>query len=589
MTANRPLTIIEIDVDQCTRTYGSAPCTAALSANTPRKCFNSFRTCQDPENYDRGTLTLRFGENVTGLPKDEGTIFPVLQSVSERPTEINLSGIDPRSTALGKRAKVTVNLLDFTDGDEEIDPYYAERVSGAAQFDAIGYDPNRGRFFARLLARSPYYLGRALRVLRGQVGQPLSAFEVSHYVIDGWDGPNAQGAVSIVAKDPLNLIEGRRALAPAPSSGKLAADIDEAALEFNLEPAGIGDDEYPSEGRLVIGREVMTFTRAGDTVTILQRPVDGSETGSHDAGDTVQVCLRYENQRLDQVAYDLIAVQGPVDSSFIDPSAWEDEVVGIVPGGLTRTLTKPTPIAELIGELCQHGAQIWWDEVAQEIRLRGNRPRLPSETLRDLTDAASLLEGTPSITRPDDRRISTVHFWHGMIDPTDSPTETRNYRRRTTPDDPSSRSTNEYGAARIETIFSPWFGPEGNEAAAAIIGSRLVSRYRNTPRVLTAKLDPKDDVKVGELIEAETDSALDTTGLPERMQMQVRRTVPRYVEIDFEAEELSIVGRFGLIMDADTDTEDYGSATDEEKLNGCYMVDEATPTMPDGTDPYQIF
>ena len=54
----KPITIVEIDVDFCALTYGTAPCTAALSAATPRKCFNTFKTCQDQANFDQGTLTL---------------------------------------------------------------------------------------------------------------------------------------------------------------------------------------------------------------------------------------------------------------------------------------------------------------------------------------------------------------------------------------------------------------------------------------------------------------------------------------------------------------------------------------------------
>ncbi|NBT33525.1 MAG: hypothetical protein EBT13_16945, partial [Rhodobacteraceae bacterium] len=71
MTLGRePLTVVEIDLPLCARTYGTAPCTAALSAETPNKCFNTRKTCQDTANYlGTSTQTLRFAKNQTGIPK----------------------------------------------------------------------------------------------------------------------------------------------------------------------------------------------------------------------------------------------------------------------------------------------------------------------------------------------------------------------------------------------------------------------------------------------------------------------------------------------------------------------------------------
>lgn len=591
MTLGRkPITIVEIDADRCTRTYGSAPCTAVLGTTGDAKCFNTFATCQDTANYELGTLTLRFAYDQSGLPKT-GTFFPALVSVSDRPGEINLSGIDPKTTALGKRARVDIELRDFAYHDTLTDPYQAERVSGAAQASAVGYDPfSRGTFFARLLSRSPYYAGRSLRVLRGYEGDSLASMTTSHWVISEWNGPDADGRVSIVAKDVLDLVDGKRAVAPTPSRGSLLADLSDAAMSFDLTPTGIGS-EYAASGRICIGQEVMTFTRSGDTVTITARGVDGTEAASHSAGDTVQTCLRYEDETMDSIISDLLTVQGPVDAAFIDTAAWASEVTGWVGNTFTATIPKPTPISQLVGELCQHGAMVWWDPEAQEVSLKANRPKLPTETYAQLSDESNLIERQTNISRSEDQRISALYFYHGMIDPTDSDTDARNFSRVAVTLDASSASANEYGEERIKTIYSRWFGSDGNDAAATVISERLVSRYRDTPRLITGLLDVKDtsSVDLAALVQMSSRLLTDATGARETVTMQINHVTRQGDRIMFKAEEYPIDLRFGFWMDDAVDELDYDSATAAQKEQGAYWMDDAIGDFGDGTGAYFWF
>ncbi|MFO7477754.1 MAG: hypothetical protein R6X03_05330 [Methyloceanibacter sp.] len=55
------LTYVEVDLDYCGLTYGQAPCLAALGVTGDRKCFNTVKTCQDRENFNRAPGT-NFGE-----------------------------------------------------------------------------------------------------------------------------------------------------------------------------------------------------------------------------------------------------------------------------------------------------------------------------------------------------------------------------------------------------------------------------------------------------------------------------------------------------------------------------------------------
>ena len=64
----------------------------------------------------------------------------------KKPSKENLSDGSPETESAaiaahdaGVKVAVNVGLLDFVGNDVDLDPYYAERVSGAAQFDGVGY------------------------------------------------------------------------------------------------------------------------------------------------------------------------------------------------------------------------------------------------------------------------------------------------------------------------------------------------------------------------------------------------------------------------------------------------------------------
>lgn len=587
MTLGRkPIQIVEIDMPRCTRTYGSFPCAAVLGTTGQRKCFNTLKTCQSAATYADAPFTMRFGQNQTGLPKDV-TVFPALRAVSARAGRVNLSGIDPSRSPLGQRARVTVTLQDFTWQDTETDPYQAERVSGAAQSSGIGYDPKaQGTFFARFHARWPYYLGRALRVLDGYEGDALAAMRTRHYVITEWKGPNAAGVVTVSAADVLDLAKDEKSLAPSPSRGKLATSITATDGFAQLVPAGIGSD-YAASGQLVIGREIVSFTRSGDILTFQGRGGNNTAAAAHSAGDLVQEVLAYEGMRADLIIRDLLVTWAGVPSGFIDAVAWQDEVERWL-GGITfsSVIAKPEGVAKLVGELCQHGIMIWWDEVAQEIRLKCNRPRDIGETYYPMTEDAEIIEGSLDIEDAEDERASQIQFWHGIIDPTQA-LNTQNFAKLAVAVD----ATNPYGEDRVKVILSRWFGSLGDDSSASIIVERLMSRYIAVPRNLTCDLDVKDlsGIDLTSLVAAQARLITDETGQIVSYPMQVlyREEVQPGSRFRIEAQTFNIEGRFGWIM-LDT-APDYDAASVTEIAEGCFIVDEAILSFPDGTDPYVMF
>ena len=282
-------------------------------------------------------------------------------------------------------------------------------------------------------------------------------------------------------------------------------------------------------------------------------------------------------------------MQGPVDPGFTDAAAAAAEVVGWVPFKFTATIPKPTGIAQLIGELSLHGVIVWWDAKQQKVRLQSNRPRLPEETLKRLSGEANFAQGTSSVMRLEDKRISTLILLHGVIDPTARWDEGENYSRAAVARDPSSASDNENGEERIVTVFSRWLGAAGNDAAATVIAERLVNRYRGTPREFSAVVLKKDAVDLADRILVSSELLPDVTGQVLELPMQIRRVTRGSAMVEFSAEQLPFEDRFGFWMDEATDELDYDLAAEAEKAVGAYWIDENETAFPDGGEPYKWF
>lgn len=573
--ANRePIQYVEIDVDYCSLTYGTAPCTAILGTTGAKKCFNTFATCQDKTNFTRVTKTLKFINNRSNLPRDL-IAYPVLKDngISAFSSTVNIAGSNPRMAAFGRRATVTVALQDFVDDDVWFDKYQLQRISGVAQHSGIGYDPATvGTFFTRLKARWPYYAGRPLRVVDGYVdGGVITITKTRNFIITDMSGPDSGGGVTFEAKDVLALADDKKALAPKPSRGKLSANITNAVSQtFSVTPTGI-ETEYPASGYGTVGAELVSFTRSGATITLTGRGLEGTVAAAHNLGDTFQVALYIDNARVDDTIYDLLVNYAKVNPSFCPlVSKWEPEVTKWMNTvSLKTVITKPTGVAQLIGELSDLGVSIWWDEVAQEIPLLATHP-VQAELITPISDTNNI----KSISQEDsdEDRITQVHFYSKQSDPTKDYKDKNNYNVINVLIDTTSESVNAYNDTKVREVFCRWLN-NGADSTIRSLSIRLLKRLNTPPVHYTITLDADmSTLSLTDVLELDSRIATDDTGLPVKKLIQILRKTEKKSghEVEFETQAFFYDGKYGNIMTNGSPV--YNSATDTEKRVGAFFV-----------------
>ena len=581
MSNREPFEYIELDTPYCTREFGVSLCTATLGNGVVRKCYNTLATCADTANFNAGTLTLKFCKPGP-IPKGV-LMFPALQSVSAVTATVNIAGTDPRLGSLGRRGSITASLKDFPYHDRGIDKYVDERIDGTAQQDETGYNPaDRGTFLAKLKARFSNYADAPCRYVRGYLENgALVDLQTSHYVLNAFDGPDGEGGARLRALDILDLSSERRSLCPAPSTGALSADINDSVTSATLTPAGVGNSEYPASGRLIIGSEIMAFTRTADVLT-LTRAQRNTTARSHSAGDTVQVVKSFDAVRIDAVAADLIKNFTDTPHAFVPELDWEAEADIWAPTLLLTTdITTPTPVGTLLGELADLGVSIWWDDIAQEIGFKVNRP-LADDTLYTFTDRNIK---TLQTTDRDDDRLTQILFFTKRRDPTRGLTDESNYDRVIQTVD--ADATTLYGGTRVRKVFTRWLDA-GGDTIAALTSTRLLDRFKDTPRRYKLTIDARDRaVGLTDVVMLDSDAAQGTTGKTTMELLQVlsrSEPVPGH-EIEIECQRFPFTGRFAFI--AVNTLTDYATATEQEKKDNAFLSD-GTNAFADGSAPYRI-
>jgi hypothetical protein len=571
-----PISWVEIDADTCTRVYGTAPCTAAVGVTGQRKCYNTRKTCQDVAAFNRATSTYRFSALVTTWASPLVPSIPCLLSV--QPTA---GRIDPKG--LGTRGTVTVQMQDFATADRE-DPYPTSRPWGTHA---------AGTWWVRFLARQPYLEGRSLRLVTGYAapggGYDATNMQVQAYVIDRITGPDASGTVSITARDPLALTDNDKSQFPAPTGAALRDAINAVQTTAILRDGN--GAKLPSSGSLIIGKEIMSFTRTGDALTVA-RAQQGTTAATAAAGAAVQAVTGFTAAPIANVLGILLNAAGIPDTQ-LDLAGWATECDRWLPGNtLTVILTKPAGIKSLIAEVCEQGqVAIWWDTRAQLVRLRALRPALRDE-VTDLTDTAHLLAGSVQVTTDPTQRVSAVAVYFDLLGPNEDPTKPASYRQAYVQADIEAGDPDglQYRSERTRTILARWLG-SAEATQAETLAVRTLLLYRDPPRTINFKLDAKDSALwTGHAVTITTRQITDDTGapLPVVALLTEAKETTDGTEFSYQASGIGVTTRYAIITD--DAAPDYTAASPAERDPGGYIsTDVADSRMSNGDEPYRIY
>jgi hypothetical protein len=568
---SEPVTLVEIDRDVCSLTFGVSPCPA-----TGTKCYNTWATCAARSAFAVTTQTLRFAKPRADLPLSFEAI-PSVISTSASPTELNVGDVDASSGPLGKRAQATVTFQDHPTSDIEIDPYVSNR----------SLDPwTHGTFWTKLNARWPTPKGRKIRILDGYIGQATSAMVRREYLIDSIDGPNSAGVVSIRAVDPLRILDDKTSQAPILSRGELSAAITNSQTTLTVTGAVLAD--YPATGTLRIKGELMTYTGrtiSGGIITFtgITRATDGTTAAAHEIESRVQTCIRYTDVNAWEVAKSIIQVYAPAAYAYIDLTEWETEADQWLDGFIvSAVISEPTGLNQLLAELCRDAQFfIWWDERQQKILLRAVRP--PTETPQVFTENANIIAGSQSLVQKPDERISQIWYYYQPRDLSKSVTDEENYRKVRIRIDADAESPREYGESAVEKIFSRWVR---TDAIVVAITTRLLARYSVNPYYLTISVDAKDrGTWTADVVDVSTRLLTNTEGLPFTTRYQIisaQETSPGSV-VKYVLQNYNFSARYGFWMAADAPT--YAAATDEQRAIGGWWA--GTDGKISGDDGYE--
>lgn len=575
-SGREPIILVQIDQDLCLNVYGEAPCTAV---NPQAKCFNTFETCQDPDNYVKGSLTLTFSDARSNMPKGVN-IIPSLQSVSTAPSLINPTNAQRSAAPLGQRAVCTMSFQDHTHSDLLVDPY----------LDGRTYEPlNKSTFWAKWLARNPFYQNRPVRVFEGYVGQAIQDMRVRHYFIDAIQGPDTSGRVQIISKDPIKLADRQKAQVPRASLGRLQAGITNASTQLDVKDAVLID--YDAAGTVRIGDELMTYTTRAivdisgiDFVRLsgLTRGSDGSTPAAHSTDANVQLCVRYADVFVWDVIYELLTEYAEVPDQFIDKDAWDAEGLDFLQSfNISAVLSRPEGVADVLNELFEQVlAYIWWDERDQEINFRAIRPIIGAAPL--ISDDLNILANSVSLSTDPKNRVSQLWVYWGQRDLAQPLDNEGNYDKLRIRADLEAESENKYGESRIRKVYARWIQ---NDAQAVNLAARLLGASSENPKVLKLRLDAKDrTLWTADVVDVLHRNIVDSFGdkVVERYQILSVEEVQPGESIEYVMQRFLFKGtRFGFFMDTSNDGfEDYTEAQLEIGKFGFYTENDGR--MSDG-------
>lgn len=549
-----PAMLVEIDLDY----YEDAGDAVAAVNDDGSLCYRTpATTSQAADDFTLTTRTRRFLTH-TQRPIPELGAIPCLRSAKIAAEEAKIG------KGLGFFGQATIELQDFVDNDRREDPF-PDHASRAA------IDASAGTYFGKLMARNPFWTGRAIRVYEGWAtdGEWHTDDAIEHkYFVRDVQGPSG-GRLRITAAGPLQLLGLSEKEAPAPSAGRLLADISPVDVTAALDDATFAED-YTADGFVRIGDEVMTFERTGTALAIGQRGQFGTTAADHSAGDTVQLCVRYVAQPLVDIIQDLLTTYGGIDASLLALDEWASESATFFAlYDLTATISKPTKVLALVQELLEAaGAIQWWDDDLGLVRLRAIRPA--ATVLGTWSDRFHLL-GAPNINRDMAARVSRCDVALDLRSADKDPSKLESYRVRVVGQELGAEAT-AHGSSQVRVITSQWLSSAQTDLAIRA-SFQVAAQLRDGRQTYVVEVAAKDAARqIGDNLRLLTRDLVDRTGQATATRCIVikREALVPGSRYRYTLERVPFDGRFAFYVDPSTP--DYDDAEEFQRDPGGFYA-----------------
>lgn len=638
--------VLEVDVDRCTNVYGTAPCTAAAGAGN--QCYNTYGTCQDKAHFTRGTVTHKFCSRGLVVPGE--TVRPYVSgNAAVTPTEIVPSkGLamrsqtsiklldepcadhqeDPYSATratpaqgtfwsrllarnpnlVGRPARVrqgyVVSPWDWSTFQTQlfvIDAVRGPEADGSVTLvlsDVLKLaDRNvvpaatAGKLAAAVAAishREAAQAGGASTItLATSASAADNAYNGQEVYLESGTGAGQRRVISgYVGATRVATVSVAWAVQPVAGTvyqvSPLSLDVGSASAAQYPDPATSGKPEY-----IRVNDEVIQYTaKAGSVLSWTDstyRAQFGTTRGDHKVTDAVQLCRAWISKRPWEVLRDIFVESG-ISTSYLDTTAWQTEDTDWLNGAeITTIITSPEKASDLASELLRDiNAVMWWAPVDQKVKFLVNHPATPSTLALD--DNALMLSST-KVEKQDSDRITQAALYYALRNATANDAEPKNYQAAAITVDVDAQSANEYGDVRPSTSYSRWLGA-ANATFVTTACSRKVLRLRNAPARISFKLDPKDEVQLGQMLQLTTRRLTGPTGAPLPTLARVVKVADKGAH--FEVTALTVgwgSKRYAYI--APNGLPDYSSASDAQRLYG-FISNTATSRMSNGDEGYFI-
>jgi hypothetical protein len=598
-----PVAILELEIDTCSLTYGSSPCTASGPAAT--KCFNCLSTCQDTANYTKTTKTFRFSSvRIDELQGDDDTpTFPTIMGISTAPTVLT------PGKGFGIRSTCSIKLMDHTFNDVGYDKYLSGRTYVADE---------QGSFWSKFLAREQYYEGRKATVSTGYLNDDgtydASNFIDRVYFIETISGPSNDGRVTIKTTDILKFADANKAQLPIQSQAETVNDMTSSATSFDItDPNDDIKDSYDAGQKYIrIEDETMLMTNITGsnpsyTVTVIRAAMPGVYNGNmvadeHSEESTVQQCYHFDTIAINDIVEYLLDDVAGIDPSFLDVAGWQTVIdFGLQSYLFSALITEPTGVSELISELTEHTILIWYDERAQLVKMDSLLNR--RQDYGPFTDQDSIVADSVSVARNDKSRVSQVWFSYGHRNPVEPLDELKNFTTTKLSVNLELEGVDAYDESLVRRIWSRWV-PRDSGSIASEIATRLLNYYKVTKKNVTITMDPKDDSAwTGSLINLSTRQIQDVYGANPTLNYRVLQVTEAFqvgdVRYKYVVESTDQdFQRIGLITpdldpgDGVSAFPDYGSASTALKNQYAFICyddrSDGNPGFPPDEAPYEI-